>query len=275
MPINSSEDLSALNHMAIHPETSSSPELESPACGRICDDHMREARLIQSSLLPTAPLRDYGIEIAFRFTPFFDVGGDFLDFFRLPDGLIGLYLGDVVGKGLPATMYGALVMGTLRGIHKSGIHTSAILSLLNQRLLQRPLPGRFCSTLYAVFDPSTRTLAFSNAGLPYPLHASATTCQPLGEGGLPSGLLSTASYRQHIVQLSSGDTVLFATDGLHEALNPEGIEFTDDRLSELWSQSQSKSAAESLDHLFDGLQSFSHGVVPNDDITAVVLKVLP
>jgi len=134
--------------------------MEVPTCGRVCDDHMREARLIQGSLLPTASLRDRGIEIAFRFTPYFEVGGDFVDFFRLPDGLIGLYIGDVVGKGLPATMYGALVIGILRGIHKSDIDTGMVLSLLNQRLRQRPLPGRSCATLYAVFDPSTRTLAF-------------------------------------------------------------------------------------------------------------------
>jgi serine phosphatase RsbU (regulator of sigma subunit) len=265
-----------LNPIAILPETEpdSTPHQETLPCGRICDDHIREARLIQSSLIPTAPLRDYSIEIDFRFTPFFDVGGDFLDFFLLPDGLIGLYLGDVVGKGLPATMFGALVMGTLRGIHKTGIDTRTILSLLNQRLLQRPLPGRFCSTLYAVFDPVTRALAFSNAGLPFPLHASATTCQPVGEGGLPSGLLPTASYNQHVVQLSPGDSVLFATDGLHEALNPEGIEFCSTRLPELWAECQSKSAAQSLEYLFTGLQVFSDGTLPHDDITAVVLKVL-
>ena len=257
------------------PETESIPELQTLACGRICDDYMREARLIQSSLIPTAPLRESSIEIAFRFTPFFEVGGDFVDFFRLPDGLIGLYLGDVVGKGLPATMYGALVMGTLRGIHKSGTDTDSVLSLLNRRLLQRPLPGRFCSTLYAVFGPATRNLAFSNAGLPFPLHASATTCQPLGQGGIPSGLLPIASYDQHVVPLSPGDTVLFATDGLHEALNPEGIEFCSTRMAELWAHCQSRSATESLDFLFDGLHAFSNGTVPHDDITAVVLKVLP
>ena len=187
-----------------------------PCCARICDDYIREARLIQESLIPTAALCDSSIEIAFRFTPFFEVGGDFVDFFRLPNGLIGLYMGDVVGKGLAATLYGALVMGTLRGIHKSGIDTGSILSLLNQRLMQRPMPGRFCSTPYAIFDPPTRTLSFSNAGLPFPLHASSTCCQLLGEGGLPSGLLSTATYEQHLVQLAPGDTVLFATDGLHE-----------------------------------------------------------
>ncbi len=265
-----------MNPTSILPNTeaTSTPESQALPCGRICDDHMREARVIQSSLVPAAPLRDYSIEIDFRFTPFFDVGGDFLDFFLLPDGLIGLYLGDVVGKGLPATMYGALVMGTLRGIHKTGVDTSAILSLLNQRLLQHPLPGRFCSTLYAVFDPTARTLAFSNAGLPYPLHASTATCQLLGEGGLPSGLLPTASYNQHVVQLSPGDSVLFATDGLHEALNPEGIEFCSTRLPELWAECQSKSAAQSLEYLFTGLQVFSDGTAPHDDVTAVVLKVL-
>jgi sigma-B regulation protein RsbU (phosphoserine phosphatase) len=264
-----------LDPIDLLPETESIRDLETASCDRICDEYIREARLIQSSLVPTAPLCDYAIEIDFRFTPFFEVGGDFVDFFRLPDGLIGLYMGDVVGKGLPATMYGALVMGTLRGIHKTGIDTARILSLLNQRLLQRPLPGRFCSTLYAVFDPSTRKLAFSNAGLPFPLHASATTCHPLGDGGLPSGLLPIATYDRHIIQLAPGDTVLFATDGLYEALNPAGIEFSSDCMSELFAQCKSKSATESLDHLFDGLLTFSSGTAPHDDITAAVLKVLP
>jgi phosphoserine phosphatase RsbU/P len=263
-----------LEPFELFPETEPNSRMEAPTCGRVCDDHMREARLIQGSLLPTASLRDRGIEIAFRFTPYFEVGGDFVDFFRLPDGLIALYIGDVVGKGLPATMYGALVMGILRGIHKSDIDTGMVLSLLNQRLRQRPLPGRFCATLYAVFDPSTRTLAFSNAGLPFPLHASATECRPVGEGGLPSGLVSCATYDQHIIQLSPGDAVLFATDGLHESLNPEGVEFCDGRMSELWAECQSKCATESLDQFFDGLHAFSNGVQPHDDITAVALKVL-
>jgi hypothetical protein len=192
-----------LKPLELLPRIQPSSETEMPACGRVCEDHMREARLIQDSLLPTASVRDRGIEIAFRFTPFFEVGGDFVDFFRLPDGLIGLYIGDVVGKGLPATMYGVLVMGILRGIHKSDIDTYTVLSLWNQRLRQRPLPCRFCATLYAVFDPSMRTLAFSNAGLPFPLHASATEYRLVGEGGLPSGLLSCATYDQRRVLFHS------------------------------------------------------------------------
>jgi hypothetical protein len=130
---------------------------ESLTSGRTCpdcDETIREAKLIQTSLLPTQGFRNESVDIAFRFIPFSDVGGDFVDFFRLPDGFIGIYLGDVVGKGLSAAMFAALVMGTLRGIHKTGTDTARVLALLNERLAQRPIKGRFCSTLYALFNPA-------------------------------------------------------------------------------------------------------------------------
>jgi len=244
-------------------------------CARICDEQAREAKLLQSSLLPTKGLCHESVEIMFRFIPFADVGGDFADFFRLPDGLIGIYLGDVVGKGLPAALYSALVTGTLRGIHKTGTDTASVLALLNERLLQRPISGRFCSTLYALFNPATRELIFSNAGMPQPLLASGTTCQPLGDGGLPSGMFPGATYGRHVVKLGPGDCVLFATDGLHESRNGDGVEFCDAQMEEVWAQCARKSASESVDSVFDRLLAFSDGTAPHDDITAVVLKVLP
>ena len=248
---------------------------ETLACGRICVDHAREAKLIQSSLLPTKALCHESVEIAFRYMPFSDVGGDFVDFFRLPDGFIGIYLGDVVGKGLPAAMYSALVTGTLRGIHKTGTDTASVLALLNERLLQRPISGRFCSTLYALFNPATRELIFSNAGMPLPLLVSGTACRQLGEGGLPSGMFPASTYERHVVQLGPGDCVLFATDGLHELRNGEEVEFCTAQMEEVWAQCQRKSATESVDFVFDCQLAFSAGNAPLDDITAVVLKVLP
>jgi sigma-B regulation protein RsbU (phosphoserine phosphatase) len=248
---------------------------QSLTCDRICDEHAREAKIIQSSLLPTGVLYHESVEIASRFIPFSDVGGDFADFFPLPDGYIGIYLGDVVGKGLPAAMYGALVMGTLRGIHKCGTDTAKVLALLNERLVQRPIRGRFCATLYALFNPATRELIFSNAGMPLPLLISGTGCRQLGEGGLPSGMFSGATYGQHVVQLGPEDCVLFASDGLHELRNAEGVEFCTARMEEVWTQCRRKSATESVDFVFDHQLAFSNGNPPHDDITAVVLKVLP
>jgi phosphoserine phosphatase RsbU/P len=246
---------------------------QSCAFGCLCDEYALEAKLIQSSLLPPKELHCQFVEIASRFIPFSEVGGDFADFFLLPDGFVGIYLGDVVGKGLPAAMYGALVMGTLRGIHKCGTDTAKVLDLLNARLLQRPIQGRFCSTLYALFNPATRELIFSNAGMPLPLLVSGTTCRQLGEGGFPSGMLPNATYGRHAVQLGPGDCVLFATDGLHELRNGEGAEFCTD-LEQVWAQCGHASATETLDFVFDRQLAFSDGSPPHDDITAVVLKVL-
>jgi len=225
--------------------------------------------------LPTKGLCHESAEIAFRFIPFSDVGGDFADFFLLPDGFIGIYLGDVVGKGLPAAMYGALVMGILRGIHKCGTDTARVLALLNERLVQRPIPGRFCSTLYGLFNPATRELIFSNAGMPLPLLTSQNLCRELGEGGLPSALFPGATYDRHVVQLAPGDCVLFATDGLHESRNRQEIEFCTAQMKDVWASCWRKSATESVDVVFDRLLAFSEGHPPHDDITAVVLKVLP
>ena len=239
-----------------------------------CEEHARDAKLIQSSLLPTQGLVHESVEIAFRFMPFSEVGGDFVDFFRLPDGFIGIYLGDVVGKGSPAAMYAALVTGTLRGVHKCGTDTGSVLARLNERLLQRPIPGRFCSTLYALFNPATRELIFSNAGMPLPLLVSGTACQQLGEGGFPSGMFPGSAYGRHVVQLRPGDCILFATDGLHELRNGEGVEFSAAQLEQVWKQCGDKSANESADFVFDGQATFSNGLAPHDDITAVVLKVL-
>ncbi|MGO8984122.1 MAG: PP2C family protein-serine/threonine phosphatase [Terriglobales bacterium] len=248
---------------------------ESFGCDRVCDEHAREAELIQSSLLPAKGFSHECVEIAFRFTPFSYVGGDFADFFCLPDGAIGIYLGDVVGKGLPAAMYGALVMGTLRGIHKTGTDTTRVLAQLNERLVQRPIGGRFCSTLYALLNPSTRQLIFSNAGMPLPLLVSEEGCRQIGEGGIPSGMFAGATYERHAVQLRPGDCALFASDGLYELRNRKGAEFGVSEMEEVWAQCRGKSATESVNFLFDRQVEFSDGTTPHDDITAVVLKLLP
>lgn len=237
------------------------------------DAEKDEARQIQMSLLPAADLIGNGFEVSCRFTPYSEVGGDFADFFQLPNGIVGLYVGDVVGKGLPAAMYAALVMGMLRGTNKTGEDSGTVLTMLNKRLLVRPIGGRFAATLYAMFDPVTRVLTFSNAGVPYPLHASRTGCVTVGEGGIPSGLFPGITYEVQSLQLEPGDAVLFATDGLHEVQDRNGEDFMNGELAKIWSECAKAPARESLDRLFRGLKVFSQGGRVHDDITVVVLKV--
>lgn len=242
--------------------------------GPITEYEREEARQIQLSLLPAGPLAAPSHEIAFRFSPFGGVGGDFADFFMLPNGLVGLYLGDVVGKGLSAALYAALVMGLLRGIHKEGTDPATALTVLNKRMLVRPVVGRFAATLYATYDPVSHTLTFANAGLPLPLLASKTGCTSVGEGGLPSGLFPGAAYKNYSVQLAPGDAVLFASDGLHELRDRYDQDFSRERLAEIWGESYNKPTDESLGCLFEEARSFSEdGSEQRDDITALVLRV--
>jgi phosphoserine phosphatase RsbU/P len=233
-----------------------------------------EARLIQRSLLPERSLSGSTFEVSYHFSPYAEVGGDFADFFMLPDGRVGLYLGDIVGKGLPAALYAALVMGAYRGIHKSEMQAAQVLTLLNKRMLVRPVVSRYCATLYGNFDPASRVMTFANAGLPHPLLASPGTSRELGKGGIPSGMFDGVDYDQYTFELSPGDSVLFATDGVHELRNSRGDFLNPRRLADLWRDCGTRSAEESLDALFAGLREFSEGAGQDDDITAVVLHIL-
>src|SRR6202045_2697283 len=146
---------------------------------KLREEELEEARAIQGVMMPTEPLRAGAVRISHAFQPVAAVGGDFLDYFELSDGTIGLYLGDVSGKGLPAAMYAALAVGTLRGVHKTGQSPAAVLSTLNRRLLVGGVSRRYSATQYAVFDPRTAQMQVASAGMLGPLHLSAEGCRAL------------------------------------------------------------------------------------------------
>src|SRR5258708_4926658 len=161
---------------------------------KLREEELEEARAIQSVMLPSEPLRAGAVRISHQFQPVAAVGGDFLDYFELSDGSVGLYLGDVSGKGLAAAMYAALAVGTLRGVHKTGQSPSTVLSTLNRRLLVQGVPRRYSATQYAIFDPRTAEMRVTSAGMPGPVDVSAQGCRILEIPGLPAGLFSEAQY---------------------------------------------------------------------------------
>ncbi len=246
--------------------------MDAEALRQLRFSELEEARILQSYLLPGGALRSDSIEFVSRFQPVAEVGGDFLDYFWLSDRRLGVYLGDVVGKGLAAAMYAALTVGTLRGIHKTGSPPTQVLALLNRRMRTRAIPGRFSAVQYAVYDPGSRELFYANAGLPRPIHITANGCTEVGEGGLPSGLFDDARYDEHIVRLAPGDAVLFATDGLIEAHNAARDEFGIERVIQVCSQNHSGPPDLLLDRLFESLLEFTGGTAPHDDMTAALLK---
>jgi len=237
------------------------------------EHEIEEARTLQLAMLPTELLRAHPVEVASQLRPVAEVGGDFLDYFLLADHTVGLYLGDVVGKGLPAALYAALAVGTLRGINKTGESPADVLELLNRRLRMRALARRYCAVQYAVFDPATRLLRYANAGMPGPLHISARGCRELQLGGLPSGMFDEARYELNSVHFEPGDSILFFTDGLLEALNAKQEEFGVDRLVEICARNHSEPAEALLGRVFRAAEGFVAGHPQQDDMTAALLKL--
>ncbi len=239
---------------------------------RIRQHEIEEARRLQLAMIPVDPLRTHAAELVGKIRPVSEVGGDFLDYFQIPDGRIGFYVGDVVGKGLPAALYAALTIGTLRGFNKHMETPCSLLAHLNQRLRVHSLAGRFCAVQYGLFDPATRCLEFSNAALPLPFHISKAGPISVGEGGLPSGLLECASYEKHALGLAPGESVIFYTDGISEAATAEGEEFGGARVAAVLTQNPKLPAEEQLDRLFDAVDRFVAGAPQHDDMTALLLK---
>ncbi len=242
---------------------------------KLREQELEEARTIQGVMLPSQPLRSESVTISHEFQPAAEVGGDYLDYFSLSDGTIGLYIGDVSGKGLPAALYAALAVGTLRGIHKTGQHPSRVLYLLNQRLMLRGIPGRHTAIQYAIFDPATAEMTIVSAGMPGPLLLRGTESQVLQVAGIPPGLFPDVTYDLLKVQLVPGDSVLFFTDGLTDARNFEDEDFEIDGLRDVCHRHAGECRIELLGHIFNALQDFTTNCRQWDDMTAAVLHYQP
>ncbi len=246
------------------------PPLELRALEKLREEELEEARAIQSVMLPAESLRAGAVMISHEFQPLAAVGGDFLDYFELTDGRVGLYLGDVSGKGLPAALYAALAVGTLRGVHKTGTSSHDVLATLNRRLMIRGLPRRHTAIQYAVFDPRSHDLQVPSAGMPGPFHLSASGCRNLKLSGVPPGLFAAASYETLTLRLQAGDSVLFCTDGITDAFARKEDQFGIERLQAVCDAQRIASPTVLLERLFAAVESFCCGQEQQDDMAAAL-----
>lgn len=247
-----------------------SAPLELHCIERLREEELEEARAIQSAILPAESLSSGPVTVSHAFQPIAAVGGDFLDYFELTDKRIGLYLGDVSGKGLPAALYAALAVGTLRGVHKTGTPPSDVLATLNRRLMIRGMPKRHAAIQYAVFDPVSHDLRIASAGMPGPLHLSANGCQVLEVIGIPPGLFPATKYETLTVHVKPGDSVLFCTDGITDAFDEEGEQFGVERLREICCAIPGSRPKELLSRLFAEVGRFACGREQHDDMAAAL-----
>jgi sigma-B regulation protein RsbU (phosphoserine phosphatase) len=246
------------------------PPLDLYAIEKLREEELEEARSLQAVMMPAESLRSGPVTISHEFQPVAAVGGDFLDYFLLMDGTIGLYLCDVSGKGLPAALYAALAVGTLRGVHKTGTCASDALTTFNRRLLIRGMPKRHAAIQYAVFDPRGCNLQIASAGMPGPFYVGPQGCRMLELSGIPPGLFAGTTYESETLHISPGDSVLFCTDGITDAFDLHGEQFGVERLQELCQEHRSASPAQLLGRIFSAVEDFSRGREQHDDMAAAL-----
>src|SRR2546427_274475 len=234
------------------------------------------AREIQRGLLPNGAREVPGLDLAAAYVPARELGGDFYDFLPYGKGRLGFALGDVSGKGTAAAPYGSLAIGMLREHVVTHLCPPAeMLATLNRRLSDNRFDSRFIAMLFATYDAPSRSLTLANAGGPYPLLVRDGCVQSIRLEGIPLGLVPDTQYDETTIELTPGDVVLFASDGILESENAEQEEFGPKRLSALLSGfSQRHSAREITEQIMAATDGHSGaGIAPHDDRTLVVLRV--
>ena len=239
------------------------------------EQELSVARKIQQDLLPKSPLVDGALEVTGVNLPCFQVGGDYFDYFRVPDGQIAVAIGDVSGKGIPASLLMSNMQATLRGECTHGSDVTRVVAHAN-RLLMDSMEGsnKFITFFFATVDPQTHLFRYTNAGHNPPLVVRRDgSLEKLEAGGLLLGIFPLATYEEGEVQLAPGDSVVMFTDGVTEAEDRNKNQFTDERLEALVVEIREMDAGGIRDRVCQEVLKFSKGIHAVDDTTVVVVKV--
>lgn len=234
---------------------------------------IQQAAQIQARLLPSAPPVAAGLEIAGKTLACRTVGGDYYDFLKFPDGRVGMLVGDVAGKGMPASLLMSSLQARVQVLFEDGDDLANKIARLNKTTCQNCPENRFITFFMAVADPASGELAYVNAG-----HNPPLLIRPSGEfqalegGGMILGIMPRAVYQEHRAALLPGDVLVLFSDGVTEAADPRGQEFGEQRLADLVCGFRDRPSAEVVDQILQAVISFSEGAPAADDITVVVVR---
>ena len=234
------------------------------------EQELRVAQLIQQQFLPHELPDLPGWRVGAYYGPAREVGGDFYDFIRLPDDQIGIVVGDVTDKGVPAALVMATTHSILRAEAPRLIAPSAVLTRANELLVDEMPAHMFVTCLYAVLNPATGRLRYANAGHNVPYVSTEAGVTELRATGMPLGLLPGMEYEEKEATLAPGEIVLLHSDGLAEAHNGDREMFGFPRVAALTGEASDGELL--IDRLLKELQEFTGpGLEQEDDITLVTL----
>jgi sigma-B regulation protein RsbU (phosphoserine phosphatase) len=239
------------------------------------DHELKMVGHIQRSLLPQVLPVIAGLDVAAYYETSQRAGGDYYDFFPLPNEQWGIFIADVSGHGIPAAVRMAITHAIAHTRPDPAVGPAQILSYLNSTLESRYIgkTGSFVTAFYAIYDPHKNLLCYASAGHPPPRLARDGSVIVLdGRAGLPLGIDESADYLQHQIPLCAGDRLLFYTDGVSETFNYAREEYGTDRLDAILLASQGD-AQSLLNEVLADLPQHSGGAPVVDDRTLLALIV--
>jgi len=235
------------------------------------EQELRTAQTIQKAFLPKETPALAGWQLTPYYQPAREVGGDFYDFIALDEGHLGLVIGDVTGKGVPAALVMATVLTMLRSAARSSNSPAQILQLVNELLVAEIPAGVFVTCFYALLDPRDGRLRYANAGHEAPYRRQGGAASELWATGMPLGMLPGSRYEEFEATLAPGESLLFYSGGLVEAHNPSGEMFGFPRLQALLSDPAREPLL--IDSLLTQLYSFTgEKWEQEDDVTLLTLQ---
>jgi sigma-B regulation protein RsbU (phosphoserine phosphatase) len=237
------------------------------------------AREVQERLFPQTIPTLAGVSLAGSCRPALGVGGDYYDIFEMMESKVGLAIGDVSGKGVPAALLMASLRACLRTMTTFGeADLAQLMERLNQLVYESSAAHRYATFFFAVYDPSMHNLVYVNAGHnpPFLLRNNAgdsSTCDRLKAGGAVIGLLPHTAYGEESLTLNPGDLLVLYTDGFSEAMTKDDEEWGEERMLAAVEAVRSKAAGEVISGLFEAADGFTQGAPQQDDMTLLALKI--
>lgn len=243
--------------------------------GRLKSEYeLGAARKIQESFLPKSVPDIKGIDVkAVMFTAR-QVGGDLYEFIEFDKEKMGIMIGDVSGKGVPASLFMAMVMGEFRCV--TALHPDPVeaISRLNAKLVKESASDLFVTMLYAVFDLKNKSVAFANGGHLPLLYIGREKGSDFLDvtAGTPLGLMD-GDYAGRTINFNEGDLFIFYTDGVTEAMNAKREMYSKERLASVVEKSRHLSTQDILKNIEKDVRKFEPKSTQHDDITAIVVKI--
>lgn len=238
------------------------------------EQDLENARIIQQSFMPEVfpDGSDLSYSIAAKSLPAAAIGGDFFDYYEFDGKAVGIAVGDVTGKGVPAALYMARLVSDLRLYTQLHDEPDTVIRELNRVLVDRSRRGMFVTFQYGILDIRTGTFRFANAGhLPF-VRVDKNGGTEVLKGGktIPLGIAPELPLEADSVQLKSGDSVVSITDGIAEAMNRKGEAYGLARTIDTLAKAQPR-AKQIVEHLLRDVQRFAAGTQQHDDLTILTL----